>query len=373
MSKKIFIRHIKFLDEFESIRESWNTLFSQRDTKTIFLTWEWLFAWWKTHLDGKDLWLITVWRDNLLVGIAPLMLVNERKYGLRFRLLQSLGTPNADESDFLCENNDPEVLHAVFEYILQNSRQWDALLFHEQLSTTASISFIKQAVESNRLRVRLKTNIHYHVPITGSWDTYYKSLSKNMRQNIDRRLRRTREEYEISFEFHRGPNVQWKHFETIFEINKNGAFPDKYVSESERAFHRELLNLMTPQNLIEVAFLTLDGKPVAFEYGFNTNGRFEDWRTGYDQNFNKQSVGKALLYFLFQELFKQGYSDFDFLRGEYSHKQDWQPEEREFTTILAVRRFHIHANIALIAIPQAWQWVKVNILKNNHPEKSTKK
>ena len=183
-----------------------------------------------------------------------------------------------------------------------------------------------------------------------------------MTKNLKRRLRRTRENYELVFEHYKGQQVTREHLETIFKINKNGAFPKKYETKSEREFHYSLLELMNTQGWIELAFITLNEKPVAFEYGFNIDGRFEDWRTGYDKNYSDQAIAKTLLYLLLRELHDQEYKDFDFLRGEYDHKNDWQPLKNEFVGITAVVPFNISSRIALIIIPNAWRHYKEYIL-----------
>ena len=362
MANEIKIRHIRHLEEFEKLREAWGNLFSKQEIKTTFLTWEWLYAWWKTHLDNRELWLITAWTGSDLAGIAPLMLSTEKKHGLRFRLLQSLGSLNTDESDFFSRDGNPEIIQALINYIIQNKDQWDAITLHEHRADRASTKIIQDVFKKNNLVIRLKHNLHLHIPISGSWNVYIKSLSKNMTKNIKRRLRRTREIHELEFKHYKGQDVKWEHLETIFKINKNGAFPKKYESKSEREFHSELFNLMNSRDWIELAFLTLDKKPVAFEYGFNMNGRFEDWRTGYDQNFGNQAVAKSLLFLLLQELHNHGYKDFDFLRGEYDHKNDWQPLKNEFVGLTVVHPFHIPSRIALITIPNIWQQYKKHIL-----------
>ena len=101
MSNEIGIRHIRDLEDFEALRGQWDQLLEERPRKTVFLTWEWLTAWWKHYQENKELWLITAWVDDELVGAAPLMKTKMRKNGLSFRLLHSLGSPNCDESDFL--------------------------------------------------------------------------------------------------------------------------------------------------------------------------------------------------------------------------------------------------------------------------------
>lgn len=361
MTSDIKIRHIYSLDDFESIRESWEKLFNQRNIKTAFLTWEWLFAWWSTHHEGRELWLITAWRIDELVGIAPLMLSQERKYSLRFRFLQSLGAPNTDESDFITKDGDINVLSALCQYILQNRNKWDALRLHEHRSNLPSTKFIRDTLSRANLIIHSQEMPHYYLTTSGSWDAYFKTLSKNLRQNIERRIRRTQETFSLTFEHYKGHDVTWAHLETIFEINKNGSFPEKYESDSERRLHRKLLDIMKPKGWIEIAFISLDGKPVAFEYGFNVDGHFEDWRTGYNTNYGKLGIGKILLYFLFKELFNRGYSNFDFLRGEYDHKRDWLPSKNDFLTITAIRPENIPARSALILIPSLWKWVKLHL------------
>ena len=259
MISETTIRHINGMDEFESLREAWEKLSSRREVRTVFLTWEWLFSWWKTHQAGRELWLITAWQKDELVGIAPLMLSREKKYLLGFRLLQSLGAPNTDESDFLALNDDPVILGALCRYILQNRNKWDAIILHEHRSSRATTRAIREAFSKDKLVVRTRVNHHYYIPISDhSWDGYLKSLSKNLRQNLDRRLRRIRETNTLTFEHHKGRDIRWEHFESIFDVSKRGAFPEKYESETERAFHRELLERMAPRGWMEIIFVSLD-------------------------------------------------------------------------------------------------------------------
>ncbi len=363
MNKKPLIRHIQSLQEFEELREKWNELLDHATEKTMFLTWEWLYTWWKHNQEGKKLWLLSAWQENTLVGIAPLMLANTKKHGIPFRLLQTLGTPNTDHSEFIALNGDPEVVTLFCEYILAQKDKWDAIELNEHKDEEANTHIIANLLAQNGLIIKINSNLHHHVEITESWSSYLKSLSKNMRHNMDKSVRRVEEKHTLNLKCFRGADVQWEHFEIFFEINKNGHFPEKYQSEKERAFHRELFEITRKKNWIEIVLLYLDEKPVAYEYGFNLNGRFEDWRTGYDTNYSEQAVGKLLLIMLMKDLFEHGYRDFDFLRGEYEHKDRWKPSSRKFLNIIAIRPTHLPARVALIVIPKTWHWIKKNILR----------
>ncbi len=183
-------------------------------------------------------------------------------------------------------------------------------------------------------------------------------------------MRRAQETFNLSLEYIRGDDVRWEHFETIFKINEKGHFSEKYESKVEREFLRELLTTLRGRYWMEVAFLYANDKPIAYEYGFNTIGRFEDWRTGYDGDYREYSPGTIMLVMLLKEMHNHGcYNDLDFLRGEYEYKEHWKPDKRTYINTIAIRNgFHPSARLALITFPAVWEWIKKNIIRRKHKE-----
>lgn len=366
--KEILIRHIRNLEDFESLRENWPYLQTQCAEKTAFLSWEWLYAWWKHHAEGRELWLLTAWHESNLVGVAPLMLSKTGKHGIPFRLLQTLGTPNTDQSNFMAANEELEIIIQLCEYIMSQRDKWDAIELNEYADEDPSTREICNIFSKHGLVLDIKSNLHYHIPITESWDDYFKSLPKHTRHELTRKQRHIKEKHTLDLKCFRGAEVKWEHFETFFEINKRGSYPDKYETKSERAFQREIFELTRTCDWVEIMLLYLDDKPVAFEYGFNTGGRFEYWRTGYDKEYGGESVGNVLLVLLMKELFEKGYCDCDFLRGAHEYKNRWNPRNRKFINLIAIKPYHLPSRFALINLPQIWLWAKTNILRKrgNH-------
>ena len=354
MSNGISIHHIQNLEEFETLRNQWNQLLESRQIKTAFLTWEWLSAWWCHYKGNRELWLITAWIGEELVGAAPLMKTNQWKHGLRFRLLHSLGSPNCDESDFPVRNGDLRIVKALCDYLYSRRSQWDAIELNEFESQASAWSFIQNYFFNTGCISQSDTNYHYHIPIRNSWEGYRKSLSKNLRHNIERRLRRAQETHQVEFKYVQGREIEWGDFESLFKVSEKGNFPEKYKTKQERDFHRELLHRMRDHNWIEIAFLHLDGQAIAFEYGFNLDGRFEDWRTGFDLNHSELAGGTLLLYYLLKQFHSDGHHDLDFLRGEYDFKEKWLPERREFVGLRIMQPHRLFARLALIWIPNLW-------------------
>lgn len=363
-SQKVHIRHIRTLEEFGAIREAWSQLLQNRHSQTAFLTWEWMFAWWKHYGTDKELWLITVWKGESLVGGAPLMLSRVSRLGLKYRILQSLGKPNTDESDFITTEEDRhEVICCLVEYIASQSHQWDALELCEFNPESPTTQIVLDEIKKLKLRSTERQEPHYHILTSRPWEEYWKSLSKNTRDGIEKRYKQGVKKLDLQFEYIQAADVTWGHFDTIFGINETSRYPEKYGSAKERAFLADLVNTMNGKGWLEVIFLHMEGKPIAYDYGFNMNGRFEDWRTGYNLSYSPQAAGKILLYLMIKHQFENGYKSFDFLRGAYEYKTQWNPAGRDFINLIAVKPLHVPARLALITLPAIWNWFKRNILK----------
>src|SRR5437867_4306723 len=87
--------------EFADLRDEWNELLAASPANCLFLTWEWLYTWWK-HLSGRRRLHLLVMRDGReLTAIAPLA---QRPPVLRrlllFPALEFLGTETVG-SDYL--------------------------------------------------------------------------------------------------------------------------------------------------------------------------------------------------------------------------------------------------------------------------------
>lgn len=352
------IRTIHDDDGFERLRNEWARLYKEINCTEAFLTWEWLFAWWKYYKADNKLWIVIACRNGKLKGIAPLMLTKKRRYGLEFRALVNLGGPDADISGFILQEGDCETAGAIFDYLINYSPYWDLLHFYELpvLGITA-----QTLVESSRRGgcwILEKTEPHYHLSIETDWKMYFEELPHNLRGYLRHHIEKVVKKGTLRFEIYNGENLKWDHFLTIFEINKQGKFPYLYQSESEYGFIRELFNLAQGQDWIEVDILYFNDTPVAFNYGFSMDGRHEGWRMAYDKAFSKLGVGKILSMHLIESLFNRGFREFDFLRGLEEYKQEWLPREREYAEIRVVPGKRAITAAFFVWFPRLFAWIK---------------
>jgi len=346
MESKINVRHIQDTVSFKNLKQQWGQLLALSSTRSAFLTWEWLLSWWKVNGDKKYLWLITVWRGEELVGIAPLMLETRNAF---IRVLTNIGTPQSDIGGFIHASDDIDTIKTITQYLVLNKKNWDILELNEFPRAWVEQPEFSQNFDINTFRTLQDHNEHFYIQLEhDNWDKYSESLTRKFRYNLRRALRLAEEIGPVELERYQGDHVSWDIFKTVIEINRYAHYPRLYNSPSEQKLIKELIEQMAlNQNYFEVYILSVNHKPIAYEYGFVYQGRFEDWRSGFDTRLpSNVSIGKVLTMKVTQACISGKYKEIDFLRGDESYKQDWAPSSQEFTKVRIFNRSKLTAALS---------------------------
>lgn len=328
----ITIKHLSDTQEFESVKTQWEGLLSASAVQSAFLSWEWLFSWWKANGSGKQLRLITAWRRDELAGVAPLML--EKRNGF-LKVLASLGTPQSDVSGFIHRPDDLEVADHLIDHLAAIQNEWHILELNEFDGSWLAGRGITGKFRTAGFTIAEDRNDHYYIKLESSWDKFSAKLARKFRYNLRRALRLAEEMGVVELKQFSGDGMTREIFNSILEINQHSNYPRLFNSESEQSLIRELIENMASSRYRFTAYiLFVENKPIAYEYGFDHQGRFEDWRSGFDKRFPPQiSVGKLLAMKVVQECISQSITEIDFLRGDEAYKLEWEPSARVFSRL----------------------------------------
>ena len=360
------VTRIDNIHTFENLRDEWTNLLHALNEKDIFLTWEWLFAWWKNigQHSKNQLCILAVRKDDTLIGIAPFMLNKKRKGFLSLRRLENLGNPECDVSGII--SSDPEeTIGAILNYLKKHDRDWDILELNELPGLSPATQQFLIGIENTKYRLFLRQEDHFYIPTSGDWSEYFLSLSKNLRHNLKRRKKRAEEMGAVTYSQFSGSTLSWEAFQTIFQVSKNSNFPDLYESERNKSFHKDLFELMQHRGWIQIETLTINHQPVAFHYGFLFDGKYEDWRGGMDNEYDALAPGKLLMMLALEERFKKGMRESDFLRGIYSYKMEWLPHPRKFLSIQVFNLHRITSRIAYLRMKYLIKDATMETIKND--------
>src|SRR5262245_19789918 len=110
------VERIEDASRFAALAAEWDALLARSAAGGVFLTFEWLHAWWR-HLGRGRLHLLAVRDQGRLTAVAPLALAPPRPGRLLpFRRLQFLGAGAAgsDYLDVIADRDaEPEALRAL--------------------------------------------------------------------------------------------------------------------------------------------------------------------------------------------------------------------------------------------------------------------
>ncbi|MCP4141126.1 MAG: GNAT family N-acetyltransferase [Chloroflexi bacterium] len=357
--ENIHIRHIGTTEEFESLENAWSELLVQNHVQSAFLSWEWLFSWWKVYAQKKELWLISAWQNEELVGIIPLMLQDEEKSGFHFRTLFPLGSPHCDVTGVLVKNIREEILLALSKYLLEQKKLWDTLALNHFTPNDPALAYIKTIFQEEGLKTREKFSDHYYLELNETWEELHANLSRKFRKNLRRASRLAEGTGKVSMSHYSGSEVTWPTFQKIVDINQHARFPLIYQSPEEQAFHKELSERASKRDLVSIFLLSIDNIPLAYEYGFTYKKRYEAWRAGYDMRFDPAiSIGKLLSKMMTEKAFELNYTEIDFLRGDEAYKRDWNTKTRVYTKTRFVKKSHLLARWLFIFLPEFRKSIK---------------
>ena len=316
-------------EDFLKLEPEWNTLLRQSKADNIFLTWEWVSTWWRVFGKEKSLYVLTFHQENELVGIVPLYLRKTGYYGiLPVRSLMLLGTGESVRSEYLDlivkPGREIDVIRSVLEW-LRKSQDWDIAFLKDLRGESPLVSRFEDSPSDTGLPCpSWRTENCHAVKLSGSYPEYLKSLSKQLRKNINNRRRKLGNNYAVEYrtldkeeEIGRWMgNLKELHQKRMREKGLGG----KFSNPDYESFHAAIAELFFRRGWLRMAGLSLDSVPRAIRYGFFYGNKVYGYQTGFDPDFAREGVMQVLISRSIEEGFASGWSEIDFMAGGDPHK-----------------------------------------------------
>ena len=327
----LVIDRLDDVHDFAALGAQWNDLLRASRADSIFLTWEWLHAWW-THLRGDlTLHLIVVRAGGELIAVAPLA---RTRAGLPWlSRLQFLGTGYAG-SDYLDvivrRDREREGLHAIAGAIAASN-----LALHLDHLPPGSIAskLVDPARAEGWTSIETTAGTCPFIPLAGhTWDSYLARVGPAHRANFRRRLRSLDRQFEVRFAAVSSEEERKMVLDTLVQLHNqrwasrggSTAFP----TPACRAFHDDVTRRALACGRLRLFALRLDGAIVAATYCFAHNGRFYFYQGAFDERYRQQSIGMVAMGLTIRAAIEEGAIEFDMLYGIEPYKWLWARDAR---------------------------------------------
>jgi CelD/BcsL family acetyltransferase involved in cellulose biosynthesis len=277
---------------------------------------------------------LTVEENNKVLGIAPMML---SKYKLpafgSIRKIEFLGTRHSDYNNFIISKREPECLKAIIDYLGQ-IEDWDWIELKE---IPENINYSKQLFADPSLKLEIKErvcNLCPYVLLPKKWETLKKTFSRNMRQNLNRYVRKIQKNNNVDLKRFDAAGFSVKEAMNLFirmhelkwtSKGKPGAFSD----EAFRNFHADVSEPLAKNGWLGIYFLRVNGEPVAAQYTFEYYQKMYYYLAGFLPEYSSFSVGNLIIMFLLRDCIEKGFTEYDMTRGDEPYKMQWTSKYRK--------------------------------------------
>lgn len=362
-------------DIFLGLKEEWDYLLQHSSANTIFLTWEWISAWWKNY--KKDYWelYILLFREGeKLVGIAPLYRTRAKTslvVQIKKLLLLGYGSFDSEYLDIIsCHGKEKEVLESLINYLDKNKNEWDVFILNEVPESSATLNLLRTNCDKSRYLVSTKKHDCAFVKLPGSWDEYLASMHYNFRKKLRHFTKRLENSHTVEFSEFPVETELEKELESFFDLHQKhwesedmeGSFADV----QRRNFYYDMAKLFLKKGWLRLYSLKVDGRFAAHQYCFEYDNKIFSLQDGFDPDWGMKRVARVLRGYVFKDIIGRGLKEYDFL-GELSpYKKNWVAVEKfSVNTIIAKKNYK---SFLFLTVPSAFKAFRKSV-KDILPQK----
>jgi CelD/BcsL family acetyltransferase involved in cellulose biosynthesis len=271
----------------------------------------WISAWVEAFARPDDLHVMCVRRGGILVGVLP----------VRRRRGAAVGVCNPETPAFDAVAIDDRVTGALAQMLLRRHAGRVDLSF---LPADGPIARgFRDVLLHDRPGLWRSQRSQPYVDVGGTWQAYEADKLSTRRKRDLRRLRRRLDEMgDLDFVVESGGERLDALVEEGFTTEARGwkgrAGTAVLSREASRTFYASVARWSATVGILRLAFLRLDGQPLAFSFAFEQGGVHYGLKLCYDEELARLSPGIVLLHHLLQ----RGFTDPDLHRFEMLGEAD---------------------------------------------------
>jgi CelD/BcsL family acetyltransferase involved in cellulose biosynthesis len=178
------------------------------------------------------------------------------------------------------------------------------------------------------------TNVCPFIPLAGlTWEEYLGTLGSEHRYAFHRKTRRLSKEHTVSFDAVQTEEECREAINVTIELHnrrwRERGGSDAFHTEELVAFHRDFSLLALGRGWLRLFVLRLDGRVAACIYAFQYAGKMYFYQSGFEMEFERESVGLVAMGLAIRKAIEEGSEEFDLLHGNETYKSHWSKVSRE--------------------------------------------
>lgn len=302
-------------DGIDEADAEWEAL-ADRTRASPFLRPGWMRIW-QTHFSTRPVKVLVVRRRERVAALVPF--VHRRR---------TLASPtNFHTPEFGALAEDAAAAAFLFDRLLSLPHDAVSLAFVEQGGWVEQACLAAAARLRHRTLVRVQQQAPFVTLEGRAWSAIEAQLGGKLRADLRRRARRLADAGRVTLEVSDGRDRLDQLLSDGFGVEPSGWKRERGSAITSRAqtegFYRDAARWAATRGVLRLAFLRLDGRAVAFQFGVEEGGVYYLLKGGYEPSFHACAPGKLLAGRMIARACELGLRRFEFLGTSEPWKREW--------------------------------------------------
>ena len=335
--------HVQLLtdpQELVALRPAWNALSGD----VPFRRYEWLMSWWRHYREEHQLYVLGVFDQDDLIGLAPWYKAAGRTGGRTLRFLGD-GEVCSDYLDILSQPEHQEQIAPLLvdwlQRALTDENAWDAIEMDGLDAATPLVADLAEQMTRYQALVHRRPALNcWRLELPESWYDFEMLMSKSHRKQIRRLIKRVVDTDRCHLHVCDSASRLDEAMAVLIDLHMRRRTsldqPGCFACDRFTKFLYAAASEMMTSGHCEILWVELDGLPIAAEIHFLSSKIRYAYQAGIDPDRMEEEPGSLMHIKLIQRAIDQGLHAIDFLRGDEPYKAHWRAESRPCETIRVV-------------------------------------
>lgn len=323
-------------EEFYSLKDSWEKLQEQDVDVSYYSTFEYLYTWWNIYKKdtNKSLFIICIYNNEMLIGIAPFMIEKHRKMVIKWNELYFLG--RGDFLGFILLKNFSvkvnSIIKTIFNLLESNCKLYDKVnLTYIKYNSSLAAFLLKNINFNSHFCYQIEcpcieyTNYNSYEEfekkvIGASTKSYFNKFTREVKYNF--KVINNKNDYNV---YSKISELHIKEQQILIE--KMGKLDRRSIYNDEN--YSEFVKNIFENNDKVITFIIedLEGNIMIYATCYLYKGILHGWNTAYDTSYAKYNLGRIINIEISKYILKNKMADFyDLGAGRYPWKFEWTSE-----------------------------------------------
>ncbi len=295
-------------------KNEWQQLFPHAARVSPFLSYEW-FAALQRHLLHRSCELLTFWQGDMLVGIAPVEIIDDT-------LVFIADERVTDLCDIVYDRKyESDIIDALSSMIVQDGLAIN--LFPVKQDSPLTV-LLPECVSDVRIE---RGDVCPFISLPETWEQYLMTMDGKRRHELRRKLRNASDS---TFSAIPGSNIA-----VLFEL-MTASDPGKsqFLTSDIRNFFQDIASAFENMGWLRLRGTYLSDRLISILFSFHLQKTVYLYNSGFDPGCAHLSPGIVSICQDIQSAISEGMTHYDFLRGDERYKYQFGAEDRATVRIL---------------------------------------